>query len=89
MSVHQLTAANILRVAINAIKFGKPKFIHDILMKNPHRTRNKDKLLTPRCRLNLSTESFHNQAVRLINMLPKSIIDESSLMIRKRLIKVQ
>ena len=88
MSVHQLIAANIIRIALNAIKFRKPKFLHDLLTKKPTRGRNKDSIPIPRCRLNITTEIFHNQAARLLNMLPPSIIEEQSLLKRKKLIKI-
>ena len=85
--VHQMIAAPIIRIAINAIRFKRPKYIYELLAKKCDRGRNKDKLVVPRCRLNLRFEGFHYQAVRLMNMLPRYIIEEPSNKIRKRLVK--
>ena len=87
LSVHQLIAANIIRIAINAMKFRKPKFIYDMLTEKTVRGRNRNRVVIPRCRLNIATESFYNRAARLINMIPRNIIDENSKMIRKKMIK--
>ena len=44
MSVHQLIAANTIRIALNAIQFCKPKFIHDLLIERTTRGRNRDRI---------------------------------------------
>ena len=87
LSVHQMTAAHTIRIAINALKYGKPKFLLELIVKNHSNKRNNERHVTPRCRINLKFESFHYQAVSLLNRLPNSIIDEQSLKRRKRLVK--
>ena len=87
MSVHQLIAANTIRIALNAMQFHKPKFIRDILTTKTTRGRNRDRVLIPRSRLNIATEGFHNQAARLINLLPDNILEERLPIKKKRLIK--
>ena len=87
LSVHQLVAGNILRTALNAMRLGKPKYLPNMLKRKTKRGRNKDYLITPACKLNISMESFQNQAIRLINKLPSCILDEESPKIRKRVIK--
>ena len=51
------------------------------------RGRHRNRVVIPRCRLNIATESFYNQAARLLNMLPGNIIDENSKTVRKKMIK--
>ena len=87
LSVHQIVAAQLIRSALNAMNNQKPEFLNKQLVRKTNKGRNKDRVTIPRCRLNLKMESFHNQAVRLINMLPTHIVEETSLTKRKRLIK--
>ena len=80
LSVHQQTALQIMRLALRMIRTGKPTYLVKKLERNTtNYGRACSHFRVPRVRLNISHEGFINQAIRLMNQLPLSIIDETSI----------
>ena len=74
LSVHQQAAFMILRLALRIMKTGKPEYLATRLQNYTSTRRARQRLVVPRCRLNLAMEGFINQATRLVNKLPHDLM---------------
>ena len=87
LSVHQMAAMHIIRLGLRILRFQKPKYLYNMMIKNPRLGRQSDFLIVPVCRLNITHEGFINQAVRLLNKLPEDIRSDQNLVRQKKSVK--
>ena len=72
-SVNQLIALTTLTILLRTLQTGRPRDLaREVIFLNNTRTR-QTSLKIPRVRLNISLESYHNQATRLYNELPEEL----------------
>ena len=88
LSVNQLTALTTLTLLLRTLRTGRPRTIaQDMICMNNTRT-SKTSLKIPRVRLNISFESYQNQATRLYNELPEELkIQDGTIRQKNLLIK--
>ena len=70
LSVHQLIAYTTLALSIRITRSGRPPDLASFFTNQPNSRTRSTLLIPPRFKLNISLESFMNQAPRLVNLLP-------------------
>merc|ERR1712082_354230 len=70
LSIHQLVACTTIAMTLRIMKTGKPINLANKINSTGHSRTRSVSLMPPRVKLNLSLESFSNQAPRLYNAMP-------------------
>ena len=87
MSIHQLGAFTTLSIALRVLHTGKPDSLASMFTPTLNRRTGVTQYQLPKFTLNVALEGFHNQATRLLNMIPGDIRLEANKITRKRLLK--